>query len=182
MGSDSKLASGFGYDLDTIPPPSLYSRLAERRCTRNRDGNRIGTPTEIVLNSYCFWTRAYRPPYRIRIVSEPFLPTSGKRQFLPRSAASCETWCASGHTAPLQPCARRRLPIGRGLGGACCPWRCSRLWAAPGCSRCSRRPARARRSTASSTMPPQRATAVCPCGPSEGLRKGGCSWAQRRLR
>ena len=51
-----------------------------------------------------------------------------------------------------------------------------------GCSRCSRRPARARCSTASSTMPPQRATAACPCGPSEGVRRGGCSWAQRRLR
>ena len=33
-------------------------------------------------------------------------------------------------------------------------------------------------STASSTLPPQRATAACPCGPSEGLRRGGYSWAQ----
>ena len=49
-----------------------------------------------------------------------------------------------------------------------------------GSAGCSRRPAR--RSTASSTMPPQRATAACPCGPSEGLCRGGCSWAQRRLR
>ena len=79
------------------------------------------------------------------------------------------------------PCARQRQQLGRGAGGACFRSRCSRqspvrLLEVPGGSRCNLRLAKARRSTASSTTLPLRATVACPCGRSEGTPS---SWRKK---
>ena len=103
----------------------------------------------------------------------PACRNAGPSQARPRRVRGAEQWGSAvlRRHACVPPCDRGTHSLRSGCGRR----RAARGRAPQTC----RIPRTRARSTASSTMPPQLARVACHCGPSEGPRRGSCSWAQR---